>query len=254
MTNTAVADAPLDERQALHRAIWQRKETLRLLYHDYHRRLMVACPEGRLLDIGGGTAHLKESRKDVISMDVLRFPGIDVVADAHCLPFRDGIFAGAVMLDVLHHLERPLEFLEEAARVLQPGGRLAMIEPAMTPVARHFYTHFHEEPVEMGVDPFQPVAINPDRDPFDSNQAIPTLLFARPATRERVEQLVPRLRVRSVDWLSLFAYPLSGGFQPWTLMPAKFTRAFIALEDRVPSIIRRQIGFRMMIVMERIPS
>jgi putative chitinase len=30
----------------------------------------------------------------------------------------------------------------------------------------------------------------------------------------------PQLRVRGVEWLSLFAYPLSGGFQPWSLMPA----------------------------------
>lgn len=252
MTNAAAPEAHLDQRQALHRGVWQRKETLRLLYHDYHRRLLAACPEGRLLDIGGGTAHLKEFRKDVISIDVLRFPGIDVVADAHRLPFRDGVFAGAVMLDVLHHLERPIQFLEEASRVLQPGGRLAMIEPAMTPLARHFYTHFHEEPVEMSVDPFEPVAINPDRDPFDSNQAIPTLLFARQTARARVEQCVPGLRVRSVDWLSLFAYPLSGGFQPWTLMPAILTRPVIALEDGLPGIIRRQIAFRMMIVMERV--
>lgn len=252
MTSVVAPDAHISERQLLHRSVWERKETLRVLYHDYHRRLMAACPEGRLLDIGGGTAHLKESRQDVISIDVLRFPGIDLVADAHRLPFRDAAFAGAVMLDVLHHLERPLEFLQEASRVLQPGGRLAMIEPAMTPLARHFYTHFHEEPVEMDVDPFQPVAINPDRDPFDSNQAIPTLLFARQAARARVERSVPGLRVRSVDWLSLFAYPLSGGFQPWTLMPAKLTQPVVALEDSLPGIIRRQIAFRMMIVMERV--
>jgi SAM-dependent methyltransferase len=252
MTNVAAPDAHLNKNQTLHRSVWQRKETLRLLYYDYHQRLMAACPEGRLLDIGGGTAHLKELRKDVISIDVLRFPGIDVVADAHRLPFRDSIFAGAVMLDVLHHLERPIEFLEEASRILQPGGRLAMIEPAMTPLARHFYTHFHEESVGMGVDPFQPVAINPNRNPFDSNQAIPTLMFARQTARARVEQCVPGLRVCSVDWLSLFAYPLSGGFQPWTLMPAKLTRPVVALEDSLPRIIRRQIAFRMMIVMERI--
>ena len=70
------------------------------------------------------------------------------------------------MLDVLHHLERPIEFLEEASRVLKPGGRLAMIEPAMTTLARRFYHRFHDEPVDMNADPFAPVTINPDRDPF----------------------------------------------------------------------------------------
>jgi SAM-dependent methyltransferase len=246
-----MTDAGLDQRQLVHRGAWEAKETLRLLYRDYHRRLIESCPDGRILDIGGGTAHIKDFSPDIVSTDILWFPGIDVVADAHRLPFPDGFFSGVVMLDVLHHLERPIEFLREASRVLKPGGRLAMIEPAMTTVARQFYRRFHEEPVDMDADPFAAVTVNPDRDPFDANQAIPTLLFATPAARGRVEQVIPSLRVRSVTWLGLFAYPLSGGFQAWSLMPSALVRASLALEDRMPEMIRRQIAFRMMIVVER---
>jgi SAM-dependent methyltransferase len=247
-----MTNAGLDQRQLVHRGAWEAKETLRLLYRDYHRRLLESCPDGRILDIGGGTAHIKDFRPDIICADILSFPGIDVVADAHRLPFPDRFFSGVVMLDVLHHLERPIEFLREAARVLTPGGRLAMIEPAMTPVARPFYHYFHEEPVDMTADPFAPVAVDPDRDPFDANQAIPSLLFTTPAARERVEQAIPALRVRSVEWLSLFAYPLSGGFQSWSLMPSALLRATLALEQKMPAVIRRQIAFRMMIVIERV--
>ena len=63
-------------------------------------------------------------------------------------------------------LERPFEFLKGASRVLKPDGRLAMIEPARTPVARRFYDYFHEEPAEMNVDirlrwlPSTPVGIH----------------------------------------------------------------------------------------------
>jgi SAM-dependent methyltransferase len=242
----------LDRRQIVHREVWENKPTIRLLYRDFHRRLLESCPEGRVLDIGGGTAHIKEFRSDIVSTDILRFPGIDVVADAHRLPFPDQLFAGVVMLDVLHHLERPIEFLEEASRVLKPGGRLTMMEPAMTPLARIFYHHFHEEPVDMAANPFAVVAIDPDRDPFDANQAIPTLLFATPAARGRVEQAIPSLSVRCVEWLSLLAYPLSGGLQSWSLMPAALVRSVLAFEDRVPEIIRRQTAFRMMIVLERV--
>lgn len=244
--------AGLDRRQIVHRGAWESKDTLRLLYRDFHRRLLQSCPDGRVLDIGGGTAHIKDFRPDIISSDILSFPGIDVVADAHRLPFPDRSFSGVVMLDVLHHLERPIEFLQEASRVLKLGGRLAMIEPAMTTVARQFYRHFHEEPVDMGADPFAPVAVDPDRDPFDANQAIPTLLFATSAGRGRVEQAIPCLRIRSVRWLSLLAYPLSGGFQNWSLMPAALVGATLALEEKIPEIIRRQIAFRMMIVIERL--
>jgi SAM-dependent methyltransferase len=244
----------LDARQLGHRSAWERKATIRLLYRDFHRRLLENCPQGRVLDIGSGTAHIKDFRADVVSTDILSFPGIDVVADAHRLPFPDQTFTGVVMLDVLHHLERPVEFLKEASRVLKPGGCLAMIEPAMTAVARRFYDHFHDEPVDMDADAFAPVAIDPDRDPFEANQAIPALLFATPAACRRVEKVIPSLRVRSVEWLSLFAYPMSGGFQNWSLIPAALVGPLLAFENKVPEIVRKQIAFRMLVVVERIDA
>jgi SAM-dependent methyltransferase len=243
--------AGLDQRQKIHRSVWERKKSIRLLYRDFHRRLLENCPGGRILDIGSGTAHIKEFRPDIISTDILAFPGIDVVADAHRLPFPNEFFSGVVMLDVLHHLERPIDFLTEVSRVLGPGGCLAMIEPAMTPLARRFYEHFHEEPVDMKADPFAPVAIDPDRDPFDANQAIPTILFATRGARAEVEKAVPALRVRSVDWLSLLAYPMSGGFQNWSLLPASLVRPLLFFEDKMPEAIRRQVAFRMAVVLQK---
>lgn len=53
-------------------------------------------------------------------------------------------------------------------------------------------------------------------------------------------------------WLSLLAYPLSGGFKRWSLMPAPLVPAMLALEEKIPETVRRQIAFRMMVVLERI--
>jgi ubiquinone/menaquinone biosynthesis C-methylase UbiE len=47
-------------------------------------------------------------------------------AAAESLPFRDGTFERAVMTLVVHHLDRPRAFVE-LARVLEPGGRLALL-------------------------------------------------------------------------------------------------------------------------------
>jgi SAM-dependent methyltransferase len=244
--------AGVNQRQALHREVWEKKAAIRFLYRDFQKQLLADCGgHGRILDIGSGTAHIKEVRSDVISTDILRFPGIDVVADAHRLPFAAGTFSGIIMLDVLHHLERPIKFLNEASRVLKRGGRLAMLEPAMTPVARQFYDHFHEEPVDMAADPFAMVTADSNRDPFDANQAIPSLLFATEQARRRFEETVPSFRVQRVDWQSLFAYPLSGGFQKWSLVPSAWVGPMLAIERRIPVTARKFLAFRMKITLER---
>ena len=241
----------IDARLAEHRRIWDSKATLRAVYADYHRRLEAICPPGPLLDIGGGSAHFKDYRKSVISLDVLPFPGIDVIADAHEMPFPDGYFAAIVMLDVLHHLQRPLDFFREAVRVLRPRGRLAMIEPSMSFVARQFYQRFHQERVDMTADVFAEGVGQSGDDPFDSNQALPALLFGTGQARAEFEKTLPALKIISTEWLSLFVYPLSGGFKPWSLWPSKLVGPALRVEHVLLPFLGPLLAFRVMIVLEK---
>ena len=155
------------------------------------------------------------------------------------------------MLDVLHHLERPVDFMSEAARVLRPGGVLAMIEPGMSPLSYPFYRYVHHEPADLGVDPFAAPETVSRRDPFDSNQAIPTLLFGRRSNISKLERRIPQLKLRGVDWLGLLAYPLSGGFRHWCLVPSTIVPGLIRFEDAVPFSVRRLFGGRLMAVFDR---
>jgi hypothetical protein len=45
---------------------------------------------------------------------------------------------------------------------------------------------------------------------------------------------------------------MSGGLQNWSLMPAALVRFVLAFEEKVPEAVRRQIAFRMMVVVERL--
>ena len=76
-------------------------------------------------------------------------------------------------------------------------------------------------------------------------------MFGTSAARRRVEERVPGLRMVSASWLSLFAYPLSGGFKRWTLIPEPIGRRLLELEKIVEAELERWFGFRTMIVLQK---
>lgn len=234
-----------------YRIAWRRKPVLRAIYEDFSARIAARVPPGPVLELGGGSGNLNEILADVVSTDIVSAPWLDVVADAQAIPFADGSFNAIVMVDVLHHLARPKRFLAEAGRILRPGGRVVMIEPGITPASRLFFRLFHPEPVRMDVDPLGDAPLSDPRDPWDANQALPTLLFKRQAVR--YAQAFPNLALREARWLSLFAYPLSGGFRPWSLLSAGMVKPLLALEDLVMPVLGPVMAFRLLVVLERAP-
>jgi SAM-dependent methyltransferase len=232
-----------------YRAVWDQKPVLRMVYGDFFDRIAKHCKPGRTLEIGGGIGNLKELLPDVVSSDIQLSQELDVVADAQSLPVKDKGLANIVMLDVLHHLEFPVRFLREAVRTLEPGGRIVMVEPAITWGSTLFYRFIHHEPVDMSADPLIDGDPDPDRDPYESNQAIPTLMVTR--DRNRLAELVPGLQIRHVDWFAFFAYPLSGGFRPWSLVPQRTADRLVRLESHLEKPLGRRLGFRILIVLEK---
>jgi SAM-dependent methyltransferase len=204
---------------------------------------------GITVEVGAGIGKLKRRLPTAILTDVQPAPWLDCVADGHRLPFAAGALANLVMLDVLHHLQLPAVFLREAERVLRPGGRLVMLEPAITWLSSPFYRLLHHEPVRMSADVLAEGEPDPRRDPYAANQAIPTLIATR--HREMLSRRFPGLRLASVTWLSLAAYPMSGGFQPWSLIGPDGARRLLGVERMLEPWLGRFMGFRMMLVVER---
>jgi SAM-dependent methyltransferase len=245
----------MDARLAAHRRTWEVKPALRAIYEDAYARIVARCVPGRTLEIGGGSGNLKRyvsggDGDDIVSSDIVWAEWLDLVADAHRLPLAAASFANIVLFDVLHHLERPRRFLVEAARVLAPGGRLIMVEPAITPVSWVFFKLFHEEPVRLGEDPLADGPLDPNRSPMAANQAIPTRLFGR--DRAALAAAIPALRLVECRRMSLFAYPLSGGFKPWSLIPAAAAAPLLKLERAIEPVLAPLMAFRLLAVMERL--
>jgi SAM-dependent methyltransferase len=236
---------PLDQ----YRAAWNQKPLLRRVYGDIYDRIAVACVQGPTLEIGGGIGQFKARFPDTIVTDIQSAPWLDLVTDAQALPFAPTSIANIVMVDVLHHIEFPLLFLREAERVLRPGGRLIMVEPAITWASSLFYRLLHHEPVRMKADPLSIGKPDAMRDPYESNQAIPTLLVSR--DRARLTQLLPSLQIIRTDWFSLWVYPLSGGFKRWSLLPDRAGSLILGLEKKLEPVLGRFLAFRLLAVIAK---
>lgn len=105
--------------------------------HQYPRVLRAVAPAGpvRLLDVGCGDgtfarwAHAQGHDATGIDLEV---PGSThsavplIPGSAERLPFDDAAFDAVTMVMVLHHVDAAIA-LREASRVLQPGGRIAVL-------------------------------------------------------------------------------------------------------------------------------
>ena len=239
--------APEDPTE--YRSVWDRKPVLRVVYSDIYRRIINATMPGPILEIGGGSGNFKQFAPATISTDIMPAPWLDAVCDAQRLPFAAEAFANVVMVDVLHHIEYPARAMNEFARVLRRGGRLIFCEPAITPLSGIFYRLFHEEPVDMSADPLEEGALTQNKNPWDSNQALPTLLTGR--YRAQTQKAVPDLALRSVQRFSFLGYPLSGGFKPWSLLPEAIAPALLRAEWSVRTVLGPLAAFRLLAIYEK---
>lgn len=239
----------MSDNPASYRQMWDRKPGLRAVYGDIYKRMLDAALSGPILEIGGGSGNFKTFAPQTISTDIVSAPWLDAVCDAQRLPFAPDTFANVVMVDVLHHIEYPAHAMNEFARVLRNGGRLIFCEPAITPLSGIFYRLFHEEPVDMSADPLKGGTITKEKDPWDSNQALPTLLTGR--YRAETKAAVPGLMLRSLERFSFLGYPLSGGFKEWSLLPATIAPALLRAEWSARKVLGPLAAFRLLAVYEK---
>ena len=239
----------VNEYLAKNRETWKRKPAIREIYADIYRRVAAACVEGTTFEVGGGIGNFKSFAPHVISSDIQFAPWLDLVASGENLPLADAGLDNLVVIDALHHMERPWRVFQEAERTLRAGGRMIIIEPAITTGSWLFYK-VHPESFNMSADPFADVSGDAGSSPYDANQGVATLFLVR--HRDRLEKEFPGLRLTILDWFRFFSFPLSGVFKPWSLIPGWAMPRLLAIEDLFEKPLGRLLGFRMIAVLERL--
>ena len=76
------------------------------------------------LDVGCG-----RSKRGIVGVDIERYPEVDVVCDAHHLPFHSDVFDGCYAYAVLEHVDEPLKVLREINRVLRSRAWFKLLVP-----------------------------------------------------------------------------------------------------------------------------
>ncbi|MGE3270894.1 MAG: class I SAM-dependent methyltransferase [Chloroflexota bacterium] len=82
---------------------------------------------GIVLDLGAGLRPFADLIPgQTIALDYRARPDLDLIGDAHHLPFADGSVDAIVCTEVFEHLVDPPAAAREIIRILKPGGRLIL--------------------------------------------------------------------------------------------------------------------------------
>lgn len=106
---------------------------LRQLYGEWYEQFIVemeGLPEGMKIELGAGGGFFKQVAPTIISTDSLPLSTNDLTFSPLSMPFNADSVSGIFMIDAFCQMEDTHAFLTEAQRVLRPGGKIIMIEPA----------------------------------------------------------------------------------------------------------------------------
>jgi SAM-dependent methyltransferase len=157
---------------------------LRYWYAQLYREQFREFPDPRnlaILEIGSGVSPLRRFYSNVITTDVLELDYLDYVFDCHEIDQQSAIVDQSLdvitLTNVLHHLKRPLDFLNRAATKLKPGGKIIATEPYFSVLSTLIFEYLHHERVDFSIT--RPELMQVHGPLASANIALPWLIFVR---------------------------------------------------------------------------
>lgn len=234
-----------------HRDIWNKRRLTRYLYNGWYRDIAKELSgEGLTIELGAGTGNFKEFMPASVATDLVWCEWLDIVHDAMALPYRDSSTGNFVLIDAVHHIHDPVRAIAEMERCLKKGGRIIIFDVFISPFSYLYYNFFHKEDVELSADLFGMSDAPAEKEPFESNQAIATVLFFKKL--ERLASRFPGLRPVKREVREFLLYPLSGGFEGAQFVPFCLRTPMAALDRVAIKILGRLVAGRCLVVLEKV--
>jgi len=100
--------------------------------------------KGIIVECGSGDRRLSEN---VVNVDFQPFEQVDIITDIRELPFCSESVDVVIFDTVLEHVEEPQQCINEAYRILKPGGHVASVTPFIFPYHSYpkHYWNFSED-------------------------------------------------------------------------------------------------------------
>lgn len=249
-----IADVPLSQHNIeiqRNRQAWEQRPLLRDIYRDFYRQVdqrIDRSLSGAIVELGSGMGQIKEVIPDCITTDLFPNPWLDRQENGYALSFADRSISHLILFDVWHHLRFPGTALKEFHRVLIPGGRVILFEPAASWSGRIVYSLFHHEPLAVGTTitweaPGDFKASDAD---YYAAQGSATRLFWWGQAKGRLDGW----QLSEVHPVTSFEYFASGGFSGPQL-GGRFLQACMRGLDRLCQPFPRLFAARLLIVLEK---
>lgn len=231
------------------REFWEKKPLLRKVYAQFYReitrRVNPAIP-GLIVELGSGMGNVKQHIPKCITTDIFPNPWLDRVENAYHLSFNEGEIGHLILFDVWHHLKYPGTVLKEFSRVLAPGGRIIIFEPAMGHIGRFVFGRFHHEPLrlEEEIEWHAPESFSRDDPGYYAAQGNASRIFGSAAFEDNLRMW----RITEIARFPGLAYVASGGFRG----PQLYPEALWPLLNLIDSALSNfpALASRMLVVLE----
>lgn len=92
-----------------------------------------------ILEVGSGVIPLSSNGYLVVSSDIQVSNGVNVCIDGTAIGLKTASFNYLFCQNSFHHFESLSRFLVEASRILRPGGKVYLVEPSFSLLARIVY-------------------------------------------------------------------------------------------------------------------